>query len=287
MLRTIAPAYRLVHHDAQPVPLLLPLSFMTPVSRADVAYLSLRQAIVEQALVPGTKLPEDALAAHFGVSRTLIREALARLANEGLIDTGNKRTAMVARPSREEAKAVFEVRRCLEVEVVRLVIQNWQPGFVALLEDHVCSEEATLGAGAKLELRVASEFHLLLAQLTGNPLMERYVSEVVSRCSLILAVHGHEPSQECGMREHRTLIAALRKRDVALGQQLMHDHLHALEVRSLVDRPDDARADIVEILGRYSSAFPPADKPAAAVKATARPAARKPRTIAAKRTRSP
>ncbi|MDQ7977998.1 GntR family transcriptional regulator [Paraburkholderia sp. SARCC-3016] len=259
---------------------------MTSVSRADVAYLSMRQAIVEQALVPGTKLPEDALAAHFGVSRTLIRAALARLANEGLIDTGNKRSATVARPSREEAKAVFEVRRCLEVEVVRLVVQNWQPAFVALLDEHVRREEAARGAGAKLELRVASEFHMLLAQLSGNPLIERYVSEVVSRCSLILAVHGHEPSQECGMREHRTLIAALRNRDAALAQQLMSDHLQALEARSLVDRAETARPDIVDILGRYSAAFAPADQPAGAKRAARKPREpREPRERPAKQTR--
>jgi DNA-binding GntR family transcriptional regulator len=235
---------------------------MTSVSRADVAYLSLRQAIVEQALVPGTKLREDVLATHFAVSRTLIRAALARLANEGLIDTGNKRTATVARPSREEAKAVFEVRRCLEVEVVRLLIKNWQPGYVSLLEEHVRSEERSDNAGnPKLSLRVASEFHLLLAQLSGNALLERYVSEVVSRCSLILAVHGHEHSQECGIREHRELIAALSKRNVARAQQLMDEHLQSLEARALANRPASAPPDIAEILGRYSAGFSPADKP--------------------------
>jgi DNA-binding GntR family transcriptional regulator len=235
---------------------------MTSVSRADVAYLSLRQAIVEQALVPGTKLREDVLATHFAVSRTLIRAALARLANEGLIDTGNKRTATVARPSREEAKAVFEVRRCLEVEVVRLLIKNWQPGYVSLLEEHVRSEERSDNAGnPKLSLRVASEFHLLLAQLSGNALLERYVSEVVSRCSLILAVHGHEHSQECGIREHRELIAALSKRNVARAQQLMDEHLQSLEERALANRPASAPPDIAEILGRYSAGFSPVDKP--------------------------
>ncbi|HEY3596795.1 MAG TPA: GntR family transcriptional regulator [Paraburkholderia sp.] len=256
---------------------------MTPVRRADVAYLSLRQAIVEQALEPGTKLPEDALAMHFAVSRTLIRTALARLASEGLIDTGNKRTATVARPTREEAKAVFEVRRCLEVEVMRLVIKNWQPGYVAMLEEHVRSEEHSDQTGnAKFSLRIASEFHLLLAQLTGNPLMERYVSEVVSRCSLILAVHGHEHSQECGIREHRALIAALRKRDIALAQQLMDEHLQSLEERALVDRPDATPPDIIQILGRYSSGVSQADKAAAPFEHKTRA----PRGAASKRARS-
>jgi DNA-binding GntR family transcriptional regulator len=235
--------------------------FMTSVSRADVAYLSLRQAIVEQALVPGMKLREDVLATHFAVSRTLIRAALARLANEGLIDTGNKRTATVARPSREEAKAVFDVRRCLEAEVTRLLIKNWQPSYTTVLEEHVLKEEESDRAGnPKLSLRVASDFHLLLAQLAGNALLERYVSEVVSRCSLILAVYGHEQSQECGIREHHELIAALRKRDVVRAQHLMEHHLQSLEERALAPRPDASGSDITEILGRYSASFSPAVK---------------------------
>jgi len=256
---------------------------MTSVSRTDVAYLSLRQAIIEQALVPGTKLREDVLATHFAVSRTLIRAALARLANEGLVDTGNKRSATVARPSREEAKAVFEVRRCLEVEVVRLVIKNWQPGHAALLEDHVRSEEESDNAGnSRLSLRVASEFHLLLSQLTGNPLLERYVSEVVSRCSLILAVHGHEHSQECGIREHRELIAALRTGDMARAQQLMDEHLQSLEERALAQHAPSAPPDMIEILGRYSTAFSTADKPHAPLER----GVAAPRRPPAKRTRS-
>jgi DNA-binding GntR family transcriptional regulator len=234
---------------------------MTSVSRADIAYLSLRQAIVEQALVPGMKLREDVLATHFAVSRTLIRAALARLANEGLIDTGNKRTATVARPSREEAKAVFDVRRCLEAEVARLVIKNWQPGYTALLEEHVRKEEEADRAGnPKLSLRVASDFHLLLAQLTGNALLERYVAEVVSRCSLILAVHGQEQSQECGIREHHDLIVALRERDDVRAKHLMEHHLQSLEERALAPKPDTSHADITEILGRYSTGFSAGEK---------------------------
>ncbi|WP_144007040.1 GntR family transcriptional regulator, partial [Pelomonas sp. KK5] len=61
--------------------------------KADGAYAGLRRAIVEHALPPGTKLPEDKLAEQFGVSRTLVRAALAQLAADGLVDIGNKRTA--------------------------------------------------------------------------------------------------------------------------------------------------------------------------------------------------
>jgi len=53
--------------------------------RADLACKALRQAIIEQALPPGTKLPEDELGARFGMSRTLVRAALAQLQSEGLV----------------------------------------------------------------------------------------------------------------------------------------------------------------------------------------------------------
>src|SRR6266702_2424315 len=95
-------------------------------SRADTAYQALRQAIIEQALPPGTRLPEDVIGSQFAMSRTLARATLARLQAEGLIEAGRKRTATVARPSLEEAKEDFEVRRALEREVIRLVIARWK-----------------------------------------------------------------------------------------------------------------------------------------------------------------
>src|SRR4051812_10930724 len=178
-------------------------------SRAEIAYKVLRQAIIEQALSPGAKLPEDDLGRHFGMSRTLARATLARLQGEGLVETAHKRTARVAKPSLEEARDVFEIRRALEREVVRLVIARWKPEFGALLEGHVRAEEEAAAQGEpRLSIRLAGEFHLRLAAMAGNALLERYVSELVSRCSLILALHGRPHSSECAVSEHRQIIAA-------------------------------------------------------------------------------
>ncbi|HZE92822.1 MAG TPA: GntR family transcriptional regulator [Rhizobacter sp.] len=227
---------------------------MTPLSKADLAYLAIKQAIIEQSLTPGTKLPEDMLGGHFGVSRTLIRAALARLAAEGLVETRLKRTATVAQPSLREAKSVFEVRRCLEEEVVRLVIERWQPAMGAALEGHVRQEEqAAQRKQAQVSIRLAGEFHIKLAQMTGNQLLERYVSEVASRCSLILAVYGRPHSSECAISEHRQLIEALRKGDVKLATRLMSSHLGGVESRALIDDVAKDEADLGSILGRYSA----------------------------------
>ena len=102
-------------------------------TRAEFACQALRQAIIEQALPPGTKLPEDELGIRFGMSRTLVRAALAQLQSEGLVDAPPRRTATTAKPTLEEAREVFGVRRTLEREVVRLVIARWRPEFGAEL----------------------------------------------------------------------------------------------------------------------------------------------------------
>src|SRR5258708_5714237 len=154
-------------------------------SRVDMACKALRQAIIEQALPPGTKLPEDELGTRFGMSRTLVRAALAHLQSEGLVDAPARRTATTAKPTLDEAKEVFEVRRTLEREVVRLVIARWRPEFGAELEGHVREEEAARTAGeARVSIRLAGEFHIRLGEMAGNGLLRRYLGEVVTRSSI-------------------------------------------------------------------------------------------------------
>lgn len=238
--------------------------------KADLAYLAVRRAIIEQALTPGTKLPEDRLAEQFGVSRTLVRSALAQLASEGLVSIGNKRTATVAQPSLEEARAVFEVRRCLEAEVVRLVIARWQPAMGAALEAHVREEAAAAAAGqATASIRLAGEFHVKLAEMTGNQLLLRYLSEVATRCSLILAVYGRPHSSDCAVNEHRELIDALRKKQAERAVALMTEHLEGIESRALITDIVASDGDLSTILSRYAQAVEPPKAAAAAKRASA------------------
>lgn len=224
-------------------------------SRTDIAYTTLRQAIIEQALLPGTKLPEDQLGTHFGMSRTLVRAILARLQAEGLVDAPAKRTSTVARPSLEEARDVFEGRRALEREAVALVVKRWKPEFGALLEGHVREENAARDRrDDRVAIRLAGEFHIMLARLSGNRVIERYLSELVSRCSLILAVYGRPHSSECAINEHSAIISALRERDAARAIDLMDHHIGSVESRALLADSPGPDADLGVILSRYPGA---------------------------------
>jgi DNA-binding GntR family transcriptional regulator len=222
-------------------------------SRADTAYQALRQAIIEQALPPGTRLPEDVIGSQFAMSRTLARATLARLQTEGLIEAGRKRVATVARPSLEEAKEDFEVRRALEREVIRLVVGRWKPQFGAVLDGHVREEDAAKARhDARVSIRLAGEFHIKLAEMSGNRLLQRYLSEVVSRCSLILALYGRPHSSECAVNEHREIIDALRHGDAAAATALMDHHVGSVEQRALIGERD-SELDLGVVLSRYAT----------------------------------
>jgi DNA-binding GntR family transcriptional regulator len=221
-------------------------------TRVDFACKALRQAIIEQALPPGTKLPEDELGGRFGMSRTLVRAALAQLQSEGLVDAPPRRTATTAKPTLEQAKEVFEVRRTLERAVVRRVIERWRAEFGAELEGHVRQEDAARKAGdERVSIRLAGEFHTKLGQMAGNALLARYLGEVVSRTSLILALYGRPHSADCAVSEHREIVAALRGRDADTAIELMDHHLGAVASRAKLDQERDGQFDLGAVLSRY------------------------------------
>lgn len=214
----------------------------------DAVYTLLRRAIIEQALRPGMRLPEDTVGEQFGVSRTIVRHALVRLESEGLIVTRKNRGAFVAEPSLDEARNIFEVRRCLEAEVIRLLVERLPDRAFDQLFAHVQQEETVRGKDGPVSIRLAGEFHILLAELTGNPVLSRYVSEVVLRCSLIMAMYAKSHSSDCAVDEHRQIIAALRKRDAAGATALMEHHLGAVAGRAELQKKEDS---IESILSRY------------------------------------
>ncbi|WP_028049362.1 GntR family transcriptional regulator [Cellulomonas sp. URHD0024] len=223
-----------------------------PADRANAAFLSLRSAIVEAALPPGTRLPEDLLAQQYGVSRTLIRGTLARLTAAGLVETGKAKSALVANPSLTDSKETFEVRRCLEREAVRAIALRWDASMGTTLGAHIDRElAATSTPNAQVSGRLGAEFHILLAELSGNTLLERYLSEVIWRCALILAVHGRDHDQRGSVAEHQRLVEVMAAGDADGAEALIVAHVAAVEERTLSGVGQDQHLDLTAVLSRY------------------------------------
>src|SRR5262245_66682696 len=109
--------------------------------RVATIYRALRHAIIEQALSPGAKLPEDTIGERFGASRTIVRHVLGQLAAEGLVELRRNYGAMVATPSWDEARDIFEVRLGLESLVVARLAGRLTPEQIKRLNAHVDEEE--------------------------------------------------------------------------------------------------------------------------------------------------
>ena len=221
----------------------------TAITRSGAVYRALKRAILEQAVPPGAKLPEDSIGERLGVSRTLVREALLRLSTEGLVELRPNRGACVAQPSLQDGRDIFTVRIGLERLVVEALAGRLTAEQRKRIDAHIAAEEKAKATASTRSIRRAGEFPPMLAEMTGNALLMRYVDEVTSRCSLILAVYGRPHSSECGVSEHRALAAALFAGDVEQAVGLMSTHLEAITDRALLSREEP---DLRDVLADYA-----------------------------------
>lgn len=198
---------------------------------------ALTKAIVEHRLHPGTKLAEQKLADHFGVSRTLIRQALFQLVQKRLIRMEPARGAFVATPSSEEARQVFAVRRMVEVEMTRSFVRSVTPAQIKALQDHLVEEKAAVLRGdVSGRTDLLGDFHVRIAELMGNQVLGQILSELISRCALITLMYQSSNAAEDSAKEHSEILNAIIAKDENLAVQLMDEHLRNVEHGLALDR---------------------------------------------------
>ena len=199
---------------------------------------ALTRAIVDHRLQPGTKLAEQKLADHFGVSRTLVRQALFQLVQKHLVKMEPARGAFVAAPTVEEARQVFQVRRLLEAEMVREFLRKATPAKLKALREHVAQEKAAVAAGSDASERqqLLGDFHVRLAELADNAVLLQILRDLVSRSSLITLMYQRDSFAAHSQEEHVELIKALAAKDEKRAVKLMEEHLLHVEASLAFDR---------------------------------------------------
>jgi DNA-binding GntR family transcriptional regulator len=198
---------------------------------------ALTRAIVEHRLQPGTKLAEQKLADHFGVSRTLVRQALFQLSQNRLITLEPARGAFVSAPTVEEAQQVFAVRRMLETEMIRAFVREVTPARIRALREHIAQEKAAVDHGdASGRVELLGDFHVKLAQLMGNQVLVQILHELVSRSSLISLMYQRDASARHSQEEHVDIVKALAAKDEERAVRLMQEHLLNVEANLALDR---------------------------------------------------
>ena len=198
---------------------------------------ALTKAIVEHRLHPGTKLAEQKLADHFGVSRTLIRQALFQLVQKRLIRMEPARGAFVATPSAEEARQVFAVRRMIEVEMTRNFVRTATAGQIKALKEHVAREKAAISSNdVPGRTDLLGDFHVVIANLMGNQVLAQLLGELISRCALITLMYQSTNAAEHSAEEHAEILKAIAAKDEETAVRLMDEHLRHVEENLALDR---------------------------------------------------
>lgn len=209
-------------------------------------------AIVEKRLPPGTWLREEALGRVYSVSRTKVRAALLMLSKDKLIEMIPDKGAFVCQPSVEEAREVFTVRRILESEVVRLFIASARPHDYQVLEQHIKFERTALRqttTTGTVREKLLGDFHVALAEATGNKTLAELVRELVARSSLIAMLYHSSNDPHCSSDEHAEFLRICRKGDVEGAVTSMIGHLERIEASLELgtDKPD-RQLDLVKAL---------------------------------------
>jgi len=202
----------------------------------DEIYERIYNAILEHRLPPGTKLVEERLAEIFGTSRARIREVLARLAHEQIVELYPQRGAYVAKPSVEQARDVFEARRLIEPAVLRRLIETLTPEKLARLRQHRDLElDARRRDDKRAVIRLSGEFHSLAAELAGNSALARNMRELSVLTCLMIFLYDAPTATSCRADEHSQIIEAIGKRDGVRAERIMLQHLDHIESSMKLD----------------------------------------------------
>ncbi|MEY4415110.1 MAG: hypothetical protein RIQ53_2403, partial [Pseudomonadota bacterium] len=183
-------------------------------------------AILAGRLSPGQRLGEQSLADLFGVSRTLVREALGRLSARGMVEVNARRGWYVVQPSRDEARDAFTARLAIETGLVRTLAAPLDAPALARLERHVADERAAIARGDPGERSyLLGEFHVCLAECSGHALLAEILKDLTARTTLIATLYQstHDASRSCD--EHAEIVAALRAGDHARAEACVRAHI--------------------------------------------------------------
>jgi DNA-binding GntR family transcriptional regulator len=197
-------------------------------TKQEFVYRTLRDAIIRCDLRPGERLVIDDLARRLEVSAIPVREGLQLLQSEGLVINVPHVGATVAPISRESIQDVFTVLEGLETVATRMVAERASPADLQILADLVQEMDKAVADECHDEWAdLNTQFHLAIGRLVGLAMLQEMTERVLDRWDRVrrfffrgVLTHRVEQAQ----KEHRAILAAMRKRDLTALQDLVRQH---------------------------------------------------------------
>jgi GntR family transcriptional regulator of vanillate catabolism len=207
-------------------------------THAQRALITLRQRILGGDLPGGTRLYEVALAEELGISRTPVRAALSRLAEESLLDRANGGFVVRSFALRDVVDAI-ELRGVLEGTAARLAAERGVPEAQMAEARQIVRQIDGLFRGEEIDMEaysgLNSRFHSLLAQMSQSPVLQREIERITAlpfaAPSAFLDDHSHQldsvKTLAAAQEQHRALLEAITHREGSRAESLAREHARA------------------------------------------------------------
>ncbi|WP_117237567.1 GntR family transcriptional regulator [Thermus sediminis] len=199
--------------------------FRRPNQVREAVYGHLRGLLLSGRFAPGERLSEPLLAKELGVSRTPVREALMRLAEEGLVELVPGKGARVRVFTPEEVEEVYGARALLEGEAAREAALRATPWELSQLEAALKAIDEAPEGDYPEQMRRDLEFHRTLVRLSGNKTLYGLYEDLLATLALVRSAVPMLSQEEATRREHQAILEALRARDPEGARRAVEAHV--------------------------------------------------------------
>jgi DNA-binding GntR family transcriptional regulator len=201
----------------------------------EIAYAAIKDAILAGQLGPNKPLVEEQIAASLAISRTPVREALAILEHEGLIEPRNGRGLYVCMMTRSEFVAIFVANETVEPHLVRRAALFATPAQLEQLSGTITrARQSAADHDSTGFLRASRDFHRLVGEASGNLPLTEFVLRNEERTDMFLISAGKvidSANMSASNREHAAILGAMAERDPEAAARLAVYHAQSLRER--------------------------------------------------------
>jgi len=201
------------------------------ISQKEVAYQKIADLLLKGELKPGSALSEEELAIRVNTSRTPVREALAQLSQEGLIEIIPRRGAFVSRITLADTRDFFQLREAIEGMAARLAAGKADLEALIKLEDDLEKAIKVKDDNKRHDLlrKHNDDLHEYIFEASGNPklIQANNMYKTILRIEMEIS-NSYPGALEASYKDHKNIIIALKKQDPDLSEKAMRDHIRVV-----------------------------------------------------------
>ena len=184
----------------------------------ETIYEYVKNQIVTKFVFPGTRIIEENLTKETGISRTSVRTALTNLQYEGFVEIAPNRGTFVVKPTYEDIRNVYHVRRYLEIGALNLAFNNIDKDCIIRMEQSLQAQRELLKNFSITEYAVLNrKFHEEIVRASQNDYYIKFLNELYNKCHIYMIFYDNAKDNSGSLRTHKMLLDAIKNKDIETG----------------------------------------------------------------------